>query len=172
MSHWKTRFTNPKYLGVAHLYESDDTFKVLTVTIKEYQKEPVFGSNGKTEMCNVAHFEEVEEGLILKPTNLRRIEQALGTPDPDKWVGRKITLQVEREVLPNSPKGAGGRKVAEPVLRVSPTPPVLPSLEDSRIEKLIEAIKAGTTTLEKAKQKFNITGRQNEKIQNSLLGNS
>lgn len=167
MTHWKMRFTNPKYLGVAHLYEADDRFRKLSVTIDRFvEKEPVFGTNGKQELCSVAYFKEVEQGLILKPTNLRRIEQALGTPDTGKWLRKKIVLQVEQATLPTTPRRADGSKGTEPVLRVSTDPSdyAKPALSDDRLPKLIDAIKSKTTTLESVQGKFALTEDQISKI--------
>ena len=156
--HWKARFVNKQYLGVWALW-SDANWQNerKTLTISGFTREDVFGDGGKKTQESVATFAEIPEKLILKATNCKRIEKALGTPNPDKWVGKKIVLRIEMEKI----KGQ-----MEHVLRVStdaadyaeqaPKKTEL-TLESPEFERIVQAIKSGSRTMERLKERYAVS---------------
>lgn len=86
-THWKNHF-NYSYLGAYSLLPKEER----TLTIKETKEEEVIGSDGKKQMCFVAHFEENEKPMILNKTNCKIIEKIYGTPYTENWKGFKITV--------------------------------------------------------------------------------
>lgn len=159
--HWKARFTKPLYLGVYSLYEGGTTEpQKLALTIKGYEIRDIVGDGGKvTKDAHVMTFVETDKALILRPTNLKRIAAALQTPITDQWLGRKIILQQEMEKMPAT-------KSVEAVLRVSADPADYAAIapkreamtrEHEKFAAMMEALKTGTTTLDKVQAKYSFT---------------
>ena len=90
MTHWK-KLTNPNYLG-AYAFEAGEE-KIVTIDFVE--QEEVISTDGKTEVCIVAHLAG-EKPLILNKTNCKAISRLLGTPYIEEWSGHRITLAVQR----------------------------------------------------------------------------
>lgn len=158
--HWKVRFLNPQYLGVAHLYEGGVTEpQKLALTIKGYEIRDVVGEGGRTTKdTHVMTFVETDKALILKATNLKRIAAVMQTPITDQWLGRKIVVQQEMELIKQT-------KQVEPVLRVSADPADYTGLAPKKevmtqahpkYAKMIEAIRDGKTTIDAVRGKYDI----------------
>lgn len=90
MTHWK-KLTNPNYLG-AYAFEAGEE-KIVTIDFVE--QEEVISTDGKSEVCIVAHLAG-EKPLILNKTNCKAISRLLGTPYIEEWSGHRITLAVQR----------------------------------------------------------------------------
>lgn len=90
MTHWK-KLTNPNYLG-AYAFEAGEE-KIVTIDFVE--QEEVVSTDGKMEVCIVAHLAG-EKPLILNKTNCKAISRLLGTPYIEEWSGHRITLAVQR----------------------------------------------------------------------------
>ena len=90
MTHWK-KLTNPNYLG-AYAFEAGEE-KIVTIDFVE--QEEVISTDGKAEVCIVAHLAG-EKPLILNKTNCKAISRLLGTPYIEEWSGHRITLAVQR----------------------------------------------------------------------------
>lgn len=119
-THWK-KLTNPDYLG-SYAFEPGEK-KV--VTISQIREETVTGSDGKQDVCIVAHFREPVKPMILNATNCKAIARLYRTPIIEEWVGKPIVLRVERvrafgevveavRIAPERPRTAGnGGEVCE-----------------------------------------------------------
>lgn len=88
-THWK-QFYNYEYMG-AHSIQQDTT-----VTIESYKYDDVTGDKGRTDKCLILHFKEFEDGYIINKTNSKRITEIYGSPYVEDWVGKKITLYIEK----------------------------------------------------------------------------
>jgi len=92
-NHWKSYFDH-EYVGGFSLIDMD-----AIVTIVKHTQEKVVNPKQKTESIKFILYIKDSKGehkMILNSTNAKNIEVALGTPDPEKWVGKKIQLYSER----------------------------------------------------------------------------
>jgi hypothetical protein len=81
-----------------YLKAADLNTEEVKATISRLVVEPIRDvQSGKDEDQPVVHFEEFEKGLILNRTNAESIA-ALHRSDTDAWVGKRITLYVQRGV--------------------------------------------------------------------------
>jgi hypothetical protein len=81
------------YDGLRYLYAEQLNGKRVEVTIKSVEAELVKGDGGRTTDGHVFGFEETKKLLVVTgPTIKRQIRMALGTEDPAKMIGKKITL--------------------------------------------------------------------------------
>jgi len=92
-NHWKSYFDH-EYIGGFSLTDMD-----AIVTIVRYVQEEVV--NHKTNQKSIKFVLYVkdkkgEHKMILNATNGKNIENALGTPDPELWLGKNIQLFSER----------------------------------------------------------------------------
>lgn len=97
-THFKNLFDNA-YLGAYSLDTGDGHYESVDLTIASVTVEEVHGENGRTDHKPVLHFKESgpqAKAMILNATNAKRLWKALGTPYKEDWVGRKITVGVER----------------------------------------------------------------------------
>jgi hypothetical protein len=46
----------------------------------------------------VIHFSELEKGMVLNKTNLKRIAYATGSDETDDWAGKQIVLYTDPDV--------------------------------------------------------------------------
>ena len=68
-------------------------------TIKDVQQLNVAGSGKPAEVKWCLLFEESERPLVLGQVNLQLAEQAMGSGDTDDWIGRKLVLYTDPNVL-------------------------------------------------------------------------
>ena len=88
-THWK-KLTNPNYLGAYAFAPGEEKI----VTIDYVAQESVVGTEGKTDICIVAHLVG-EKPLILNKTNCKAITKLLKTPYIEEWGGHRIVLAVQ-----------------------------------------------------------------------------
>ena len=101
-------FTTSQYIKKEQLPVKQD----LPLTIAGYVKEEV-GTDKEPKQAWVLSFEEVEERLILNKTKGDAIAAAVGgSYDMDDWVGKKIALYVDPNIM-YSGKKVGGIAVRE-----------------------------------------------------------
>lgn len=153
-THWK-RLTNPDYIGAYWLPEGQD----VTVTIDYVVREIITGNEGKKEECTVAHLQGVKP-FIVNATNAKSISKLYG-PYIEDWSGKQITLFASVTKV----KGE-----AVECLRIRPKVAVkeVNQISDARLDKAIQAIKAGTFTTDKLRSGFALTKEQDEKLVKAL----
>lgn len=133
---------NPNYIGGWDLLDGDKT-----VTITKVTKEMVHdGKGGQSECCTV-HFNECKP-MVANATNLKRITKLTGSAFIEDWAGKQIVLTTEKV------RAFGEMHDA---VRVSTKPVVKPKLEGANIEKAKAGIKAGTSTIESLRARFEIS---------------
>ena len=108
LHHWRETLPG-EYLGAYSLNGND-----MVVTIKSAGAEVITGANGKKEQCLVLHFHENILNMVCNRTNAKTITKVLGTPYPEQWKGKKITL------FPTTTKFGGEMMEC---IRVRPTAP-------------------------------------------------
>lgn len=118
-THWK-KLTNPDYLG-AYSLAGENGYTEKVVTIESVRQETVTGSDGKKEVCMVAHLVG-EKPMILNATNCKAIAKVSGSSFVEDWAGVAVTLYVQQGV-----KAFGDVVDA---LRVRPKAPAPPAICD------------------------------------------
>ena len=141
-THWK-KLTNTNYLGSYALQPGKD----LVVTITDVKKEMVKDATGSESECLIINLQN-QKPLICNKTNAKSIAKAVGSPFIEDWKGKQIALYI-----------ASVRAFGETVdgLRVRPTTVKTKALSDEEFKKLLEAIKSGKYTVEKAMDSFKFT---------------
>jgi hypothetical protein len=94
MTHWK-QLTNGEYFGSHDLFESDNQYREVIVTLVTVQKVAVPGADGKKSDCIVATTKETKP-IILNKTNCKTITRLLGTPAIEKWAGQQVKIGVDK----------------------------------------------------------------------------
>lgn len=149
------KLMNPDYIGAYALTPGQD----MTVTIASVAREKITSTGGKKEECTVAKLIG-QKPFILNATNSKSIAALYG-PYIEDWRGQQITLYA------STTKMAG--EIVE-CLRIRPYAvpnQVARKLTDERLNKAIEAIKAGTYTIEQLNQ-YELTIEQKAKIATQL----
>jgi hypothetical protein len=67
------------------------------VTVKELKKANVARQDQTPEYKFIAFFEELEKGLVLNKTNIKRMGKYLGD-DTDDWPGGKVEIYVDDNI--------------------------------------------------------------------------
>jgi len=94
MTHWK-QLTNGEYFGSHDLFESDNQYREIIVTLVTVEKKAVPGADGKKSDCIVATTKETKP-IILNKTNCKTITRLLGTPAIEKWAGQQVKIGVDK----------------------------------------------------------------------------
>ena len=150
-THWKNGF-NPDFFGAWALNGED-----MTVTITGFGTEKVPNKSGKNEEKTVLYLKD-QKPLVLNVTNSKAIAALFKTPYLEDWVGGQITLYPTEVRF--------GADMVDAV-RVRPVKPkaTLPSIDAARFAKMLESIKAGNYTKEKALASFSFTPEQLKQLQ-------
>ncbi len=157
-THWK-QLVNPDYLGAYSIPEDED----LTVVIDVVRSEEITGTNGKKEICSVAHIKG-NKPWILNMTNQKSIARIYG-PYIEDWQGKPVTLYASTTKL------AG--EVVE-CIRVRPQVATRKKspISDERFQNAIESIKSGSFTAEKLRANFTLTKGQEKHLTEALNAES
>jgi hypothetical protein len=92
LMHWRS-LQNPNFTGHYTLLERG--LSELEVLITKVSKEPVLDAHGQGKMATLLHMEGMKP-LWLNTINQKTIERVLGTPFVQEWVGKRITLFVDK----------------------------------------------------------------------------
>ena len=99
-------FTGGNWLKCEDLVDS------AVVKINDATREEVTSDEGKTEKKLAIHFAGGDFApMLLNKTNARFLEKLLGT-DTDEWIGQKVTLYVDAQIMFGSKKVSGLRIAA------------------------------------------------------------
>lgn len=153
-THWK-QLVNPDYLGAYSIPEGED----LTVTIDFVQSEEVTGTNGKKEICSVAHIKG-NKPWILNMTNQKTISRLYG-PYIEDWQGKPVTLYASTTKL-------AGEMVECIRVRPQVAPQRKAPISAERFKKALESVAAGTYTAEKLRAGFALTRQQEKQLTEAL----
>ena len=100
---------------------SDVKDREVRVTIKSCTQENVAPKSQPPSHAWVLHFNEVDKGLKLGATNLSLVAAATGENDSENWIGKRLILWFDPDVLYKSDR-IGGIRVKAP--SSSPAPPL------------------------------------------------
>ena len=119
-THWKSLGDSSQYLGKQHFGPDEKQ----DVTIADLEEQVVENAQKRTkEVKRILYFEEPDvKPLILNSTNGKRIANLLDTPYKEDWIGRRITLYIDKTVPNNfDPDNPGGVRVWKtlPVTKVA-----------------------------------------------------
>ena len=135
-THWK-KLPNPDYLG-AYSLSGENGYIEKVVTIENVRQETVTGTDGKKEMCMVAHLTG-EKPMILNATNCKAIAKVAGSSFVEDWAGVAVTLYVQQGI-----KAFGDVVDA---LRIRPKAPAPPAICDRCRNTIAPAFKMSVPQL-------------------------
>lgn len=145
-THWK-KMTNPNYLGAYALTPGSD----LIAKITEVKKEMVKDSNGTESECLVVYLQG-QKPFICNKTNAKAIAKAVGSNYIEDWTGKVISLYIATvRAFGESVEGLRVRTTK------APTEEAKKKISEDDFKKLLEAIKSGKFTVEKALDSFKFT---------------
>jgi hypothetical protein len=147
-THWK-KLTNTNYLGSYALQPGKD----LVVTITNVKKEMVKDATGSDSECLIVHLQN-QKPLICNKTNAKAIAKATGSPFIEDWSGKQIALYIAS--VRAFGETVDGLRVRPTAVSETPTVKKKP-LTNDEFKKLLEAIKSGKYTVEKAIDSFKFT---------------
>jgi len=98
-----------KFLSPYIRSESVKKGGAFALTVTSVEAESV-GNGEDSEEKLVLYGKEVDQGLVLNKTALRTLEEITGSDDTDDWVGAKIEVYFDPDVL-FSGKRVGGLRV-------------------------------------------------------------
>lgn len=93
--HWRKAFDN-KFLGAWNLFRNGQ-YVTATVTIERITRETVTMQGGRRNQATLVHFAGKKTPMILTKT-MGKVIQGMYGPSPKEWIGKSITLYVERGV--------------------------------------------------------------------------
>lgn len=156
MSHWRNMFSDERYLG-AYSLEKDGKYEAVIVTIDNvYQGD--FLSQGGKEKRPFIKLKEFDKPMVINRTNFKRLEKFFNSFDPSTYSGKQIVLGVETV---SSPEGM------VPALRFSTRPlptKEKPQLPDTMLDKAIESVKSGKSSIEKIEKAYSLTAEQRKAL--------
>ncbi len=141
-----------KYLGAWDL-EVDGKYEPKMVTIEKIYQDTFVGEMGKEDKVFIK-LKEFSKPMVCNRSNFKRLETFFESFDPNSYIGKQIVITTEKV---KSPQGLVD------ALRFSTRPlpkKELPMLNEDQLEKAIEAVKSGRTTIEKIKKQYTITEDQ------------
>ena len=106
-----------------------------------------------------AKLKEFDKPMVCNRSNFKRLETFFNSFDHNDYLGKQIVLGTEKV---KSPQG-----MVE-ALRFSTRPlpkKELPQLPDDKLDSAINAVKSGTTTIEKIQKQYSLTSDQLKSFQ-------
>lgn len=95
--HWRLAFEN-NYLGAWNLWDKTrNAYRTASVKIAEMRDERIVMQGGRKELKRLVFFEGKRVPMVLTKTMGKVLEQMFG-PIPQGWIGKSITIYVERGV--------------------------------------------------------------------------
>jgi hypothetical protein len=152
MAHWRNLMKDNKYLGAWDL-EVDGKYEPKMVTIEKIYQDTFVGEMGKEDKVFIK-LKEYSKPMVCNRSNFKRLETFFESFDPNSYIGKQIVITTEKV---KSPQGLVD------ALRFSTRPlpkKELPTLNEDQLEKAIDAVKSGRTTIEKIKKQYTITEDQ------------
>lgn len=117
-----------------YLKHEDLNGRHVAVTIERVVVETV-GQGEDKETKPVLYFRNGSKGMTLNKTNAETITELLGTDETDEWIGKRVVLYHDKNVMFGGKKVGGIRIMAAPQgsgngARPAPPPPPPPPLEE------------------------------------------
>ena len=112
-----------------------DVDKPVLVTIDHFEKVNVAKEGAEAEYRWTVHFKELEKPLVLNTTNGNIIAAITGSENSDGWIGKRIVLFRDRNIMFGG-KMVGGIRVRAPksgYQQPEPEPDIPDLVDDSEI---------------------------------------
>ncbi len=161
---------NPMYIGAHTLIEMG--VSEVEATISKVTREKAHSNNGETVQATIVYLNEFKP-LWLNKTNEDNVIIALGTPFVHEWVGKKITLCIEK-VLQKSEHGlASVDDMFVDAIRVkkyaTKDQAELLTADHPKFLRIKQGIAMGSVTLEQVKSKYSFDDKTEKLLTNGGL---
>lgn len=155
MAHWRNLMKDNKYLGAWDL-EVNGKYEQKLVTIDKIYQDTFVGEMGKEDKVFVK-LKEFDKPMVCNRSNFKRLETFFGSFDFNDYLNKQIVLSTEKVKSPQGMVDA---------LRFSTRPlPKLPQLPDDKLESAVNAVKAGSTSIDKIQKQYSLTAEQLKALQ-------
>jgi len=144
-----------KYLGAWDL-EVNGKYEQKLVTIDKIYQDTFVSEMGKEDKVFVK-LKEFDKPMVCNRSNFKRLETFFGSFDFNDYLNKQIVLSTEKVKSPQGMVDA---------LRFSTRP--LPKKELPKLDKLdsaVNAVKAGSTSIEKIQKQYSLTAEQLKALQ-------
>lgn len=112
--------------------KKEDVGRGALVTIASCVKKNVAAEGADPEQKWCLTFQELDKPLVLNVTNTMTLEQILGSDDTDHWIGKRVVLYIDPNVM-YAGQIKGGIRVRAPKPTAPPPVPVSAPLTDDDI---------------------------------------
>ncbi len=85
------KMTPSNYLKTGDLVADGDSGEQ-DVTIVDVREEELMGDGGERKTKWVARFDELDRGLVLNKTNIKRLAELCGSDLSEDWTGKRVRL--------------------------------------------------------------------------------
>lgn len=156
-------FKDEKYLG-AYSLEKDGKYVPVVTSIEKIYGGEFESAAGKEERV-FAKLKGFDKPMVLNRSNFKRLEQRFDSFNYADYIGKPVTLMVEKV---HSPEG----KVD--ALRFSKREPVAPvksksKMTSAQLTAAIKSVQEGKFTPDKIKELYDLTKEQSEQIDNAVV---
>jgi hypothetical protein len=154
-NHWRKMFDKEnKHLGAWDL-EVNGKFTPKVVTIEKFYQDVLIGTMGKENKVFVK-LKEFNKSMVCNPTNFKRLQKFFNSFDTDAYIGKQITLGVEKVKSPQDGDVDALRFSTYPL----PQSKAKPVITDDKFPAALEAVKTGAMTIDKVKEMYEVTPAQ------------
>ena len=110
-------------MRVSKFLKQDDVGRGVLVTIANVKQHDVAREDaGEPEMRWCLHFKELDKPLVLNATNIASTEKVCGSDNTDDWIGKRLVLYTDPNVMYKG-KMTGGVRIRAPKPTAPPAPP-------------------------------------------------
>lgn len=167
--HWKT-FKNPNFIGAYTLIEMG--VQELEVTIQAFKRERVPNEKGELVEASLLYLKDYKP-LWLNTTNQQTISRVLGTPFVQDWVGKKITLFVDRVKIDGASGLASIEDMFVEAIRVreysTKDQAELLTEDHPKFLRIKQGISMGNVTIEQVRSKYSFDENVEKLLTNGSL---
>lgn len=168
-THWKT-LKNPNFIGAYTLIEMG--VQELEVTIQSFRRERVPNERGELVEASLLYIEG-RKPLWLNTVNQQTISRVLGTPFVQDWVGKKITLFVDKVKFEHASGLASIEDMFVEAIRVreysTKDQAELLTQDHPKFLRIKQGIAMGSVTLEQVKSKYSFDDKTEKLLTNGGL---
>lgn len=153
-THFK-KLQNPNYTGSWDLMDKDGNYIEKVVTIEKTMQQTVNNGSGGSEDLPVIHIKGMKP-VVLNSTNIKAVARITGSNFIEDWVGKEITLYVQKVKAFGEMHDA--IRIKKPIKKSKAV------IDDDRFNKALVSIKAGEFDKNKFKELYTLTIQQEEAL--------
>lgn len=169
LTHWKS-LQNPNFIGAYTLMEMG--VQELEVTIQMFRKERVQNGKGEQVEASILYLKE-QKPLWLNTINQQTISRVLGTPFVENWIGKTITLYIDKVKIDSDAGLASIEDLFVEAIRVrefaTKNEAELLTPEHPKFIRIKQGISQGSVTLEQVKSKYKFDDKTEKLLTNGGL---